>query len=71
LSADKKKYVSVSGTEESQLPHPMPISMMFWAGPGFDSDVIKVSSAYESATHHRTPPPAFGPVTSPAQSASR
>ena len=62
LSADKKRYNSVTGTTPTTLPHPMPISMMFWSGPGYDSDVIKAASAYESATHHRTPPPAFGPV---------
>jgi amidase len=49
----------------------MPISMMFWAGPGHDSDVIKVASAYESATHHRVPPPAFGPVSGPSQTSRR
>ncbi len=68
LSADKKEYTYVTGEVKSTLPHPMPISMMFWSGPGYDSDVIKVASAYESATHHRTPPPAFGPV--PGESAS-
>jgi Asp-tRNA(Asn)/Glu-tRNA(Gln) amidotransferase A subunit family amidase len=63
LSKDKTKYTAVTGDVETKLPHPMPISMMFWAGPGFDSDVIKVASAYESATHHRVPPPAFGPLS--------
>ena len=62
LSSDKKRYNAVSGTVESQLPHPMPISMMLWAGPGSDPAVIKVASAYEAATHHRVPPPAFGPL---------
>jgi amidase len=62
LSADKKEYTPVTGTVESKLPHPMPISLMIWAGPGSDSDVIKVASAYEAATHHRVPPPAFGPL---------
>ncbi len=62
LSADKKSYTYLTGEVKSQLPHPMPISMMFWSGPGSDDDVIKVASAYESATHHRAPPPAFGPV---------
>ena len=71
LSADKKKYKAVTGTVESQLPHPMPISLMFWAGPGSDPDVIKVASAYEAATHHRVPPPAFGPISSPAQRSAR
>jgi Asp-tRNA(Asn)/Glu-tRNA(Gln) amidotransferase A subunit family amidase len=40
----------------------MPISMMLWAGPGSDSTVIKAASAYEAATHHRKPPPKFGPL---------
>jgi amidase len=62
LSADKKDYRAVTGTVESKLPHPMPISLMIWAGPGSDADVIRVASAYEAATHHRVPPPAFGPV---------
>jgi amidase len=62
LSPDKKEYVPVTGTVKSTLPHPMPISLMIWSGPGSDSDVIKVASAYEGATHHRTSPPEFGPV---------
>ena len=62
LSADKKEYEAVTGTVQSKLPHPMPISLMFWAGPGSDPTVIKVASAYEAATHHRVPPPAFGPL---------
>jgi Asp-tRNA(Asn)/Glu-tRNA(Gln) amidotransferase A subunit family amidase len=62
LSADKTRYRSVTGKVRSKLPHPMPISLMVWAGPGSDPDVIKVASAYEAATHHRKPPPAFGPL---------
>lgn len=62
LSADKKRYNSVTGTEPTTLPHPMPISMMFWSGPGYDPEVIKAASAYEAATKHRVPPPTFGPV---------
>jgi amidase len=62
LSADKKEYVATAGDFETKLPHPLPIALMFWAGPGYDADVIKIASAYESATRHRTPPPAFGPV---------
>jgi amidase len=67
LSADKKSYLPVTGTVETKLPHPMPISLMVWSGPGSDADVIKVASAYEAATHHRVPPPAFGPVSTPAR----
>ena len=62
LTEDKKGYMPVTGRIRTTLPHPLPISLMFWAGPGSDPDVIKVASAYESATHHRTPPPAFGPL---------
>ncbi len=62
LTKDKKKYIPVTGDVETKLPHPMPISMMFWAGPGYDTDVIKAASAYEAATHHRVPPPSFGPL---------
>ena len=68
LSADKKSYVPVTGDIETKMPHPMPISLMIWSGPGSDADVIKVASAYEAATHHRVPPPSFGPV--PAKRAS-
>jgi amidase len=63
LTPDKKDYIEVTGEVESRLPYPMPISMMFWAGPGSDSSVIKAASAYEAATHHRVPPPAFGPLS--------
>jgi amidase len=69
LSADTKSYTYLTGDVKSQLPHPMPISMMFWSGPGSDDDVIKVASAYESATHHRAPPQAFGPVPQEISSA--
>jgi amidase len=71
LSADKKEYVAVTGDVETKLPHPMPISLMIWSGPGYDSDVIKVASAYEAATHHRVPPPSFGPVPGEVAQASR
>jgi Asp-tRNA(Asn)/Glu-tRNA(Gln) amidotransferase A subunit family amidase len=62
LSADKAKYEAVTGTVASKLPYPMPLSMAFWGGPGDEPALIKVSSAYEAATHHRKPPPMFGPV---------
>jgi Asp-tRNA(Asn)/Glu-tRNA(Gln) amidotransferase A subunit family amidase len=67
LTDDKTDYKEVTGQVESRMPNPMPVSMMFWAGPGGDASVIKAGSAYESATHHRKPPPAFGPVPAKAQ----
>ncbi len=62
LSGDKKSYNDIAGTVESELPNPMPFSIMFWAGPGDESTLIEVASAYEAATQHRTPPPDFGPL---------
>lgn len=52
-------------TPKTKLPHPMPIAITFFAGQGEEPTLIKIGTAYESATHHRTPPPAFGPA--PAQ----
>ena len=45
-----------------KLPQPMPISITFFAGQGEEPTLIKIGTAYESATHHRFAPPAFGPV---------
>ena len=66
LSADKRTYRSVlaPGTPRSRLAHPMPVALTFFAGQGEEPVLIKVGTAYESATHHRRPPPAFGPVSS-------
>lgn len=50
LSADKRSYREVSGTVKSLLPHPMPISIMFWAGAGGEPALLKIASAYEAAT---------------------
>jgi len=70
LSADKTKYEMVTGTVASKLPHPMPVALSFWAGPGDEPVLIKAASAYEAATHHRTPPPAFGPVVTTTKAGS-
>ena len=62
MSEDKKSYREITGTVQTLLPHPMPISMAFWGGPGDEPTLLKVASAYEAATKHRAPPPAFGPL---------
>jgi Asp-tRNA(Asn)/Glu-tRNA(Gln) amidotransferase A subunit family amidase len=62
LTADKTRIIQVTGTEQSLLPVPMPIAMQLWAGPGDESSLIKIASAYQAATHHRVPPPDFGPL---------
>jgi Asp-tRNA(Asn)/Glu-tRNA(Gln) amidotransferase A subunit family amidase len=64
LNDAKTDYVPVlaPGVQKTKLPHPMPISITFFAGQGEEPTLIKIGTAYESATHHRTPPPDFGPV---------
>jgi Asp-tRNA(Asn)/Glu-tRNA(Gln) amidotransferase A subunit family amidase len=64
LRPDKKDYISVlaPGTPKSKLAHPMPVALTFFSGQGEEATLIKVGTAYESATHHRRPPSAFGPV---------
>jgi len=64
LNDAKTDYISVlvPNTPKTKLAHAMPISMTFFAGQGAEPVLIKVGTAYESATHRRTPPPAFGPV---------
>ena len=62
LNSARDNYSQVGGTEQALLETPLPISMMFWAGPGEESTVLKVASAYEAATKHRIPPPDFGPL---------
>jgi amidase len=74
LTADGTRYEAVTGTVESKMQYPMPISLMIWGGPGNEPALIKIASAYEAATHHRKPPPAFGPLRSglaPAQLTAR
>jgi amidase len=63
LSEDGKEYESVAGTVPTKLASPLPFNIAFWAGPGDESVVLKVASAYEAATHHRRPAPDFGPLT--------
>ena len=62
LTADGKAYEAVTGEVESKMQYPMPISLMIWGGPGNEPALIRIASAYEAATHHRKPPPAFGPL---------
>ena len=64
LNADRTDYVSVlpDDVQKTKLVHPMPISLAFFAGPGDEPVLIKLGTAYESATHHRFAPPDFGPI---------
>jgi len=64
LNEAKTDYVArvLPDTPATKLRHPMPIALTFFAGQGEEPALIKVGTAYETATRHRTPPPAFGPV---------
>ena len=68
LNADKTDYIEVTGAgrvEDAADAGQHDVLV----GPGSDAAVIKAGSAYESATHHRKPPPAFGPVPARPQPA--
>lgn len=71
LSDDKKSYVQKPGTVASKLANPLPFSLEYWAGPGDEPVVLKVASAYETATHHRRPPAAFSSLKDEAWMTSR
>jgi hypothetical protein len=66
LNATKTDYISelAPNTPKTRLPHPMPIGITFFAGQGEEPTLIKIGTAYEAVTHHRTPPPLFGQVSS-------
>jgi hypothetical protein len=65
LNPGRTNYISILAPDaaQSMLPHPMPIAITFFAGQGEEPVLIKVGTAYESATHHRRPPASFGPIT--------
>jgi amidase len=64
LNADATEYEGTPGTTPTKLASPLPFNMAFWAGPGDETIILKVASAYEAATHHRKPPAGFGPLPS-------
>jgi amidase len=64
LNEQKKDFVSVlpASAKQTKLRHPLPIAITLFAGQGDEPVLIKIGTAYEAATHHRRPPPAFGPL---------
>jgi amidase len=44
------------------IPAKLPVSVMLFGRPFGEPTLFRIASAYESATHHRMPPPDFGPV---------
>ena len=43
----------------------LPVGIMFFGKPFSEPTLLKIASAYEAGTKHRTPPPDFGPVRDP------
>ncbi len=65
LNPEKTAYVGVANNDrKTTLDLPLPVGMSFWAGPGEEPAILRVAAAYEAATKHRTPPRAFGPLSS-------
>jgi amidase len=63
LSPDGKRYVSVASDTPTPIPAPgLPFSLVFRAEPGKEDILLKIAAAYEAASKHRVPPPAFGPL---------
>jgi len=62
LKDDGTGYDTVAGTKEVKLSNPMPYNIGFWGGPGDEAVLLKIGSAYETATQHRKPPKDFGPL---------
>jgi amidase len=44
------------------VPAKLPVGIDILALPFGEPTLLKIASAYEAATHHRTPPPDFGPL---------
>jgi amidase len=67
LSADGTRYVSAPSHTPTTLPAPgLPFSLVFRVEPGKEDVLLRIASAYESASKRRIPPPDFGPLpTSP------
>jgi amidase len=63
LNADRTRYIPVASGTPTTIPEPgLPFSLVFRAEPGKEDILLKIASAYESASKRRVPPPAFGPL---------
>jgi Asp-tRNA(Asn)/Glu-tRNA(Gln) amidotransferase A subunit family amidase len=63
LSPNGTRYVSAPSHTPTMLPAPgLPFSLVFRAEPGKEDVLLRIASAYESASKRRIPPPDFGPL---------
>jgi amidase len=71
LNADRTRYVSQPTHAPTTIAAPgLPFSLVFRAEPGKEDVLLRIASAYEAASRRRIPPPAFGPLTKPANKVS-
>jgi Asp-tRNA(Asn)/Glu-tRNA(Gln) amidotransferase A subunit family amidase len=71
LSANGRRYESVASETPTTIPAPgLPFSLVLRAEPGREDVLLKIASAYESASKRRVPPPAFGPLPMKSQGAT-
>jgi amidase len=61
---DRVRDNSATGGSRLTEPTPaaLPLSVMFFGRPFGEPVLFRIASAYEQATHHREPPPDFGPL---------
>jgi amidase len=72
LSSDRTRYVSVASDTPTTLPPPgLPFSLVFRAEPGREDVLLRIASAYETASKRRTPPPVFGPLLAELRGGAR
>ena len=65
LSDDRERYVPTNSNTPTMVPEPgLPFSLVFRGDPGSEDMILRVASAYESASKRRVPPPAFPPLES-------
>jgi amidase len=63
LSEDRQRYIPTNSNTPTTLPEPgLPYSLVFRAEPGQEDMILRVASAYQSASNRRVPPPAFEPL---------
>lgn len=56
-------YETVDGKFIGPVPAKLPVGMDILGKPFAEPLLLRIASAYETATKHRLPPPAFGPVS--------
>jgi Asp-tRNA(Asn)/Glu-tRNA(Gln) amidotransferase A subunit family amidase len=63
LGDDRQRYVPTNNNSPTTLPDPgMPFSLVFRGDPGSEDMILRVASAYQSASRRRVPPPMFPPL---------